>query len=111
MLDGGRQMKKTVGILLDLQGPEISTTKSKDGIPELVRDEIVYITMKDILGTNERFSVTYKGLINDVEVGTVISSDDGLIVLSVLELDLDNEEIKTMITNGGIIKDKKGVNV
>src|SRR5690625_7619065 len=53
--DAGREMKKTVGILLDLQGPEIRTTKFKDGIAELVRDEIVYITMKDILGTNERF--------------------------------------------------------
>src|SRR5690625_2109630 len=109
--DAGREMKKTVGILLDLQGPEIRTTKFKDGIAELVRDEIVYITMKDILGTNERFSVTYKGLINDVEVGTVISLDDGLIELSVLEIDHENEEIKTVITNGGIIKDKKGVNV
>lgn len=109
--DAGKEMKKTVGILLDLQGPEIRTTKFKDGIAELVRDEIVYITMKDILGTNERFSVTYKGLINDVEVGTVISLDDGLIELSVLEIDHENEEIKTVITNGGIIKDKKGVNV
>src|SRR5699024_12604615 len=48
---------------------------------------------------------------NDVEVGTVISLDDGLIELSVLEIDHENEEIKTVITNGGIIKDKKGVNV
>src|SRR5699024_11829409 len=71
----------------------------------------VYITMKDILGTHERFSVTYKGLINDVECGTVISLDDRLIELSVLEIDHKNEEIKTVITNGGIIKDKKGVNV
>src|SRR5699024_12108443 len=45
--DAGKEMKKTVGILLDLQGPEIRTTKFKDGIAELVRDEIVYITMKD----------------------------------------------------------------
>src|SRR5699024_10560842 len=51
------------------------------------------------------------GLINDVEVGTVISWDDGLIELSVLEIDHENEEIKTVITNGGIIKDKKGVNI
>src|SRR5699024_11656948 len=41
--DAGKEMKKTVGILLDLQGPEIRTTKFKDGIAELVRDEIVYI--------------------------------------------------------------------
>lgn len=105
------EMDKTIGILLDLQGPEIRTTKFKDGVAELVRNEVVYITMKDILGTSERFSVTYKGLINDVQVGTVISLDDGLIELSVLEIDYENEEIKTVITNGGIIKDKKGVNV
>ncbi|HLR59009.1 MAG TPA: pyruvate kinase [Pseudogracilibacillus sp.] len=105
------EMDKTIGILLDLQGPEIRTTKFKDGVAELVRNEVVYITMKDILGTSERFSVTYKGLINDVHVGTVISLDDGLIELSVLEIDYENEEIKTVITNGGIIKDKKGVNV
>src|SRR5690625_6958871 len=35
--DAGREMKKTVGILLDLQGPEIRTTKFKDGIAELDR--------------------------------------------------------------------------
>src|SRR5690625_7150514 len=67
--------------------------------------------MKKIIRTNERFSVNYKGVINDVEVGTVISLDDGIIELSVIEIDHENEEIKTVITNGGIIKDKKGVNV
>lgn len=102
---------KTVGILLDLQGPEIRTAKFKDGLAELVRDESVYITMKDVLGTNERFTVSYKGLINDVEKGTTISLDDGLIELSVVDIDYENEEIKTVITNGGVIKDRKGVNV
>lgn len=102
---------KTVGILLDLQGPEIRTAKFKDGSAELVRDEYVYITMKDVLGTSERFTVSYKGLINDVEKGTTISLDDGLIELSVVDIDYENEEIKTVITNGGVIKDRKGVNV
>src|SRR5699024_3169272 len=97
--DAGKEMKKTVGILLDVQGPERRTRKSKDGNAELVRDEIVYITMKEILRTNELLSVTYKRLINDVEVGTVNSLDDGLIELSVLEIDHENEEIKTVITN------------
>src|SRR5699024_12317044 len=102
--DAGREMKKTVGILLDLQGQEIRTTKFKDGIAELVRDEIVYIAMKDILGTNERLSVTYNGLINDVEVRTVISLDDGLIELSVLEIDHRSEERRV----GNERKSKRG---
>ena len=106
-----KEMNKTIGILLDLQGPEIRTDKFEGGAADLVRDEIVYITMKDVLGTKERFTVSYKGLINDVEKGTIISLDDGLIELSVLEVDHENEEIKTVVTNAGTIKNRKGVNV
>src|SRR5699024_5088239 len=64
-----------------------------------------------IEGTAERFSVTYKGLIEDVHVGTKISLDDGLIELRVLEIDHDNQEVKTEVINSGVIKNKKGVNI
>src|SRR5699024_7068232 len=73
------ELGKVIAILLDTQGPEIRTTTFKDGEAELKRGNITYITMKDIEGTAERFSVTYKGLIEDVHVGTKISLDDGLI--------------------------------
>lgn len=106
-----KEVGKTVSILLDTQGPEIRTTTFKDGEAYLSRDEIVYITMKDIEGTAERFSVTYKGLIDDVHVGTKISLDDGLIELKVLEIDHENEEVKTVVVNSGQIKNKKGVNI
>lgn len=106
-----KEMGKVVSILLDTQGPEIRTTTFKDGKATLDRHDIVYITMKDVEGTKERFSVTYKGLINDVEVGTLISLDDGLIQLEVLGINHENEEIKTKVVNSGVIKDKKGVNV
>src|SRR5699024_3161855 len=82
------KLGKTVAILLDTQGPEIRTTTFKDGEAYLERGETVYITMKDIEGTKERFSVTYKGLIDDVKVGTKISLDDGLIELKVEEIDM-----------------------
>lgn len=106
-----KELNKTVAILLDTQGPEIRTRTFKDGEATLKRDSIVYITMKEIEGTAERFSVTYDGLIDDVEVGTKISLDDGLIELEVIGIDYDNEELKTRVINSGIIKNKKGVNI
>src|SRR5690625_4603898 len=67
--------------------------------------------MDDVRGTAERFSITYKGLIYDVKKGTIISLDDGLIQLKVLEIDVAKREIKTLVLNNGVIKDKKSVNV
>src|SRR5699024_1564731 len=96
------ELGKVIAILLDTQGPEIRTTTFKDGEAELKRGNITYITMKDIEGTAERFSVTYKGLIEDVHVGTKISLDDGLIELRVLEIDHDNQEVKTEDIKVGI---------
>ncbi|MEI3606035.1 pyruvate kinase [Pseudogracilibacillus sp. SE30717A] len=106
-----KEMDKTVSILLDTQGPEIRTKTFKDGEAYLERGNTVYISMRDVEGTAERFSVTYKGLINDVRIGTIISMDDGLIELEVVEIDHENEEIKTKVVNSGKIKNKKGVNV
>lgn len=106
-----KELNKPVAILLDTQGPEIRTKTFKGGEAHLNRGDIVYITMEDVEGTNERFTVTYKGLINDVEIGTIISIDDGLIELEVLEIDHYRNEIKTVVKNSGVVKDRKGVNV
>lgn len=109
--EAAKEMNKTIGILLDLQGPEIRTAKFENGAAEFIRGEYVYITMEDVLGTKERFTVSYKGLINDVEKGMTISLDDGLIELTVIDINYEKNEIKTEVTNGGTIKDRKGVNV
>lgn len=106
-----KDVGKVVSILLDTQGPEIRTKSFVDGEAMLERNATVYITMKDVEGTKDKFTVTYKGLINDVEVGTLISLDDGLIQLEVVGINHENEEIKTKVINSGKIKNRKGVNV
>lgn len=106
-----REVNKTIAILLDTQGPEIRTKFFKDGEAYLEKDETVFLTMKDVEGTKERFSVTYKQLIDDVKIGTVISLDDGLIELKVVNIDHEEEEIETKVINAGVIKNNKGVNV
>lgn len=105
------ELEKPVSILIDLQGPEIRTRKFKGGEALLVRGETVYITMEDVLGTAERFSVTYEGLIYDVKKGAIISLDDGLIQLEVTNVDVENKQLETVVLNSGKIKDKKGVNI
>lgn len=109
--EAAARMGTTVGILLDTKGPEIRTGFFKNGEAELTQGSIVYVTMDEAEGTAERFSITYKGLINDVHEGSKILLDDGLIELEVLEIDKVKNEIKTIALNSGTIKNKKGVNV
>lgn len=102
---------KTVGILLDTKGPEIRTHNMENGGFELVAGQDVTISMTEVLGTPEKFSITYEGLIDDVHEGSRILVDDGLIGLEVTGLDKDKKEIYTKVLNTGMIKNKKGVNV
>ncbi|WP_433943866.1 pyruvate kinase [Paenibacillus sp. SN-8-1] len=103
------ELGKSVAILLDTKGPEIRTGKLAVEPIELVQDEFITLTTEEILGDKDRISVTYSELPNDVEVGSTILIDDGLIGLTVV--DIQGTEIKCRIVNGGTIKSKKGVNV
>ncbi|MGA5691131.1 pyruvate kinase [Cytobacillus pseudoceanisediminis] len=102
---------KTVAILLDTKGPEIRTNNMLEGAIELRAGEDIIISMTEVEGTAEKFSVTYAGLIEDVHTGSKILLDDGLIGLEVTKIDKANSEIHTKILNSGTLKNKKGVNV
>lgn len=103
------ELGKTVSILLDTKGPEIRLGKLKEEPIELVQGEMITLTTEDILGDRERIPITYKNLPQDVQVGSTILIDDGLIGLRVEEL--TDTDIVCRIINGGAIKSKKGVNV
>ncbi|MFS0646759.1 pyruvate kinase [Siminovitchia sp. 179-K 8D1 HS] len=100
-----------IGILLDTKGPEIRTHDMEDGAVELKEGTDVIVSMKEVLGTAEKISVTYEGLIEDVHIGSKILLDDGLIELEVTELKKDKQEIIVKVINSGVLKNKKGVNV
>src|SRR5574342_103275 len=102
---------KKVGILLDTKGPEIRTNDMENGAIELQAGQECIISMKEVLGTVEKFSITYDRLIEDVQTGAKILLDDGLIRLEVISIDKANNEIKTKVMNSGTLKNKKGVNV
>ncbi|ABY94347.1 MULTISPECIES: pyruvate kinase [Thermoanaerobacter] len=98
-----------VAILLDTKGPEIRTGKFKNGGVELKEGQTFVITTRDVLGDETICSVSYKGLPQDVERGSRILIDDGLISLKVT--DVKGEDIVCIVENSGPVKDHKGVNV
>ncbi len=102
---------KMVAILLDTKGPEIRTHNMQGGAIELKSGENIIVSMNEVEGTVEKFSITYPGLIDDVQAGSKILLDDGLIGLEVLSIDKNAGEILTKILNSGTLKNKKGVNV
>ena len=99
-----------VAILLDTKGPEIRTGELEDHqkVTLTTGDEVV-ITTDDCIGTAKRFSLDYKALPSEVEKGSVILIDDGLIGLEVQSV--DGNDMHCLVTNGGELGEKKGVNV
>ncbi|MFC5531254.1 pyruvate kinase [Cohnella yongneupensis] len=104
-----QELGKTVAILLDTKGPEIRTGKLGVDVIELVAGEYITLSTEEFLGDKDRIPVTYKELPQDVSIGSTILIDDGLIGLTVV--DIQGTEIKCQIVNDGPIKSKKGVNV
>ncbi|MGH2116769.1 pyruvate kinase, partial [Aerococcus sp. L_32] len=101
---------RRVAILLDTKGPEIRTNNMKDHKPvTLVKGSEVRVSMTEVEGDETKFSISYTELINDVEKGSHILIDDGLVDLLVTDIDTANNEIVTEVQNTGIVKDKKGV--
>ena len=109
--DASEKVGKPVGILLDTKGPEIRTHSMGNDELHLVTGQVIDISMTEVVGNENVFSVTYEELINDVDQNDIILLDDGLIQLRVLAKDTDKGLIHTIVENAGVLKNKKGVNV
>ena len=98
-----------VAALLDTKGPEIRLKDFKNGVEMLEAGQLFTLTTRDVEGTKEICSITYKDLPQDVQPGGAIMLDDGLIKLQVQTV--NDTDIVCKVLNNGKIKNKKGVNV
>ena len=103
------ELGKPVAALLDTKGPEIRLKEFKNGVEMLEAGQIFTLTTREVEGTKEICSVTYKDLPQDVQPGGTIMLDDGPIMLHIEQV-TDTDIICTVL-NSGKIKTKKGVNV
>lgn len=100
---------RSVAILQDLQGPKIRVGRFPGGQVELVVGSRFILTTEAVEGSSERASVDYAGLPADLDEGQDLLLDDGNLRLKVIEIRAT--EIVTRVEVGGVLKDRKGVNV
>lgn len=105
-----RELDLPVATLLDTKGPEVRVCQFKEGKIRLTKGETFTLTSRDIEGTQEIVSVTYKNLPKDVKKGGRILLDDGLIELVVEDI-VDGTDIVCKVINDGDLSNNKGVNL
>src|SRR6266568_3564440 len=101
---------RTICILQDLQGPKIRTGALKNHQPVVLKaGGQVTISARDVEGTAELISTTFKGLPQEVRPGSRILLSDGRIELCVL--DVKGEDVECQIVNGGMLAEHQGINL
>ena len=98
-----------VAALLDTKGPEVRLVKFDGGRAVLKDGQEFTLTTREVLGDSSIAQVTYKELPGDLHEGDKVLLDDGLISMHVERV--SGTDIHCRVENGGVIKDKKGVNV
>lgn len=98
-----------VATMLDTKGPEIRVRSFKNGRVTLQNGQLFTLTIDEVEGDEERVSITYKELPQDIAVGSSILIDDGLIGMQVERI--DGADIVCRVLNGGVVSNNKGVNI
>ncbi|QOY85510.1 pyruvate kinase [Paludibaculum fermentans] len=103
------ELKLNTGILLDLQGPKIRIGTFEGGSAVLLPGAEFVITTEDVIGNTEGASTTYKDFARDVKSGDRVLLADG--ALELIVIDCDGIRARCRVVRGGVIKDKKGINL
>ena len=104
-----QSVETPVGILLDTQGPEIRTGDTSQ-VVNLEPGQLVSFTIRDEVDVETTsIRVHYDELIQSVNVGTLISLDNGLLNFKVLKK--SKNELECKVLDGGKLGSKRHVNL
>jgi pyruvate kinase len=103
-----RELRRTVGLMVDLQGPKIRIGKFEQGKIRLEKGDPFILDADCGMGNQERVGLDYKELPRDVRPSDVLLLDDGRIVLDVREV--QGSQIRTVVRHGGEVSNNKGIN-
>ncbi|MBV9988885.1 MAG: pyruvate kinase, partial [Chitinophagaceae bacterium] len=109
-----RNINKTepynIAILGDLQGPKLRVGEIENNALEVKIGDVLTFTNTKCIGNLEKIYVSYPNLAGDVTIGNVIMIDDGKIEVKVASIET-NGDVKVLVTLGGILSSKKGINL
>ena len=103
-----RQEGYLTAIMLDLKGPKIRCGLFENDGVQFYKDDITRIVKEDVLGTKERFTVSYKDIYNDLSIGDKFTLDDGILCFEVVDKEEDVLVCKSL--NDHFLKSRKGLN-
>lgn len=103
------RMGLPIPLVLDTKGPEIRTRDLETEPVQLEKGNTLTLTTDDVVGNASRVAVTYKDFAKDLNVGSTVLIDDGLIELEVI--DIKNNDVVCLIKNSGSLGSKKGINL
>lgn len=107
--DSSLKHGRPAGILCDISGPKIRIGMIPDGPVELEPGATITLTTEKVDGTAELVSVSYPNLPRDVKPGQQLLLDDGLLELTVTEI--DGELVHCRVLRGGPLSSRKGLNL
>ena len=105
-----KELGLSVAILGDLQGPKLRVGEIENNRLEVKVGDVLTLTNEKCVGTMEKIYVSYPNLAGDVVVGNTIMIDDGKIEVKVQSVEANND-VKVVVSLGGIISSKKGLNL
>ena len=103
------ELNAPVALVLDTKGPEIRIkTFAKDKV-YIAQGATFTLTTNEVEGDETKVSITYKNLPKDLNKGSRVLIDDGLLELKVI--DLTETDIICEAVNSGFLSSCKGVNI
>ncbi|MFA5604035.1 MAG: pyruvate kinase [Bacilli bacterium] len=104
-----KETHSNVAILFDTKGPDFRTGNLENGEIVLEEGKNIKIVKEDILGTVDKITINYKEALDSVKINDIVLLEDGLMKLLVIEK--NKEGITCKIINGGVLGERKGINV
>ncbi len=102
------KLELPIAIMLDTKGPEYRIGTFKDGKVKIEDGAEFTFTTEDIEGDETRVSVSYKRLIEDLNVGDRILLNNGLVIFEVVSLEGNDARCKVVV--GGELSNRKSMN-
>ena len=102
------KMKLPIAIMLDTKGPEYRIKTFENGKITLADGDTFIFTTDDIVGNQERVSVNYVHLVDNLSVGDTILVNNGLVIFEVIEIKKNNAICKVIA--GGELSNRKSMN-